>query len=153
MRAFYEPRTIMLKGDEQKERAIAAIRNLPVDPERPLRIVIDDPMPGQTRDQQKKMHAMIGDITRQYVHAGRKWSAEDMKRVLLDQFQRDTMNDPDIGPLWGAAGQMRMAPAFDGSGVVVLGATSKKFSSRLTACAIEWLYALGAELNIEWSEP
>lgn len=153
MRAFYEPRTIMLKGDEQKERALAAIRNLPIDPERPLRIVIDDPMPGQTRDQQKKMHAMIGDIARQYPHAGRQWSAEDMKRVLLDQFQRDTMNDNVIGPLWGAAGQMRMAPAFDGSGVVVLGATSKKFSSRLTACMIEWLYALGAELKIEWSEP
>ena len=149
----YDPRTLMLRTEEQRERVKRYIDSLPLDQDRPLRIVIDDPLPAQSRDAQKKMHAMIGDIARQYQHAGRKWSAEDMKRVLLDQFQRDTMNDPDIGPLWGAAGQMRMAPAFDGSGVVVLGATSKKFSSRLTACAIEWLYALGAELNIEWSEP
>lgn len=153
MRAFYEPRTLMLRTEEQRERVMRYIKGLPLDQERPLRIVIDDPMPAQTRDQQKKMHAMIGDIARQYRHAGRTWSAEDMKRVLLDQFQRDTMNDNVIGPLWGAAGQMRMAPAFDGSGVVVLGVTSKKFSSRLTGCMIEWLYALGAELKIEWSEP
>ena len=152
MRAFYEQRTIMLRGDEQKERALAAIRNLPVDPERPLRIVIDDPMPAQTRLQQQKMHAMIGDIAEQYKHAGVKWSDEDMKRILLDQFQKETAKDPDIAPLWAAAGQMRMAPAFDGHGVVVLGVMSRRFSARLTAAVIEWLYALGAELKIDWSE-
>lgn len=149
----YDPRTLMLRTDEQRERVKRYIDSLPLDQERPLRIVIDDPLPTKSRIQEQKYHAMIGDIARQYVHATRLWSQEDMKRILIDQFQRDTMKDPDIGPLWAAAGLVRMAPAFDGSGVVVLGASTKKFSSRLAACFIEWLYALGAELNIEWSEP
>lgn len=149
----YDPRTLMLRTDEQRERVKRYIDSLPLDQERPLRIVIDDPLPAKSRIQEQKYHAMLGDISRQYEHAGRKWSLDDMKRILIDQFQRDTMKDPDIGPLWVASGLVRMAPAFDGSGVVVLGATSKKFSSRLAACFIEWLYALGAELKIEWSEP
>lgn len=153
MRAFYEPRTLMLRTEEQRERVKRYIGSLPLDQERPLRIVIDDPMPAQTRDQQKKMHAMIGDIADQYKHAGCRWSLEDMKRILLDQCQKETCKDPAIAPLWAACGQMRMAPAWDGNGVVVLGVTSRKFSSRLTAVVIEWLYALGTEININWSEP
>jgi hypothetical protein len=36
---------------------------------------------------------------------------------------------------------------------VILNASSKKFSARLASVFIEWLFALGAELNIEWSDP
>lgn len=151
-RAIFDTRTLMLRTEEQRERVLRYIKGLPLDQERPLRIVIDDPMPAQSRDAQKKYHAQIGDIARHVSHAGRKWAAEDFKRILLDQFQRDTMKDPDIGPLWAASGQVRMAPSLDGSGVVILGASSKRFPARLAACFIEWLNALGSELGVEWSD-
>ena len=142
----------MLKGDEQKERALAAIRNLPLDPDRPLRIVIDDPMPAKSRIQEQKYHAMIGEISRVFTHAGRKWSAEDMKRLLVDQFKRSTINDPDIAPLWQSMGVVEMAPALDGSGVVVLGVQTRKFPMRLAKIFIEWLTAVGVEIGVEFHE-
>lgn len=38
--------------------------------------------PSKTRAQEMRYHAMIGDIARQYTHAGRKWEPRDMKRLL-----------------------------------------------------------------------
>lgn len=152
-RAIFDTHTLMLRTEEQRERVKRYIDRLPLDQDRPLRIVIDDPMPEKSRDQEKRYHAMIGDIARQYTHCGRRWSQDDMKRILIDQFQRDTLKDPDIAPLWGSMGIFRNAPAFDGSGVVILNASSKKFSSRLASVFIEWLFALGAELKIVWSDP
>lgn len=152
MRQFYEPRTLMLRTDEQRERVKRYIDSLPLDQERPLRIVIDDPLPAKSRDQEKRAHAMIGDIARTFVHAGRKWGAEDMKRLLVDQFRRSTINDPDIAGLWHSMGNVEMAPALDGSGVVMLGVQTRKFPARLYSVFIEWLFAFGAEINVQWSE-
>ena len=39
------------------------------------------------------------------------------------------------------------------AGVVMLGVQSKKVPLRLAIVFIEWLYALGAELDIKWTEP
>jgi hypothetical protein len=153
MRAQFDKRVIVLRGAEQRERAIALLQRVPLDPERPLRVVVDDPLPSKSRDQEEKYHAMIGDIARQYKHCGKQWSADDMKRLLLDQFRRDTQKDSDIAHLWHSMGVVEMAPALDGSGVVVLGVQSRKFPLRLAIIFIEWLYAFGAELNIVWTEP
>lgn len=152
MRSQFDKRVLVLRSEEIRDRAVALLHNLPIDVERPLRVVVDDPLPAKSREQEKKYHAMIGDIARQFEHCGRKWDADDMKRLLVDQFKRDTMKDPDIGPLWQGMGVVEMAPALDGSGVVALGVQTKKFPSRLAAIFIEWLLAFGAEINIEWSE-
>lgn len=151
MRAAFDKRTLILRSDDVRERALALIRNLPIDAEKPLRIVIDDPLPAKSRDQEKKYHAMIGDIARQFEHCGKKWPAEDMKRLLVDQFRRDTAKDPAIAELWNSMGILEMAPALDGSGVVVLGIQTRRFPMRLASIFVEWLFAFGAELNIEWS--
>lgn len=149
----FDKRTIMLRAAPQRDIIAGLIAVLPLDDARPLRIVIDDPLPAKSRDQEQKYHAMIGDIARQYEHCGRKWDAEDMKRILIDQFRRDTIKDTDIAPLWAGMGQVEMAPALDGSGVVMLGAQSRKFPLKLASVFVEWLFALGSELNIKWSEP
>lgn len=151
MRADFEKRVIVLRGEEQRLRVIALLEQLPVDPDRPLRLVVDDPMPAKSREQEQKYHAMIGDIARQFQHCGKYWSADDMKRLLIDQFKRDTSKDADIAPLWASMGIVEMAPALDGSGVVMLGVQSRKFPLRLAIIFIEWLYAFGAELDIEWT--
>lgn len=152
-RRQFDKRVILLRGEEQRDLLLRIVARLPVDELRPLRIVIDDPLPAKSRDQEAKYHAMIGDIARQYEHCGRRWAEDDMKRILIDQFKRDTIKDPDIAGLWHSMGVMEMAPALDGSGVVMLGVQSRKFPLRLAIVFIEWLYALGAELKIKWTEP
>lgn len=153
MRKPFDKRVLLLRAEDQRRRAIAMLEHVPLDAERPLRLVVDDPLPAKSRDQEQKYHAMIGDIARQFQHCGKHWSADDMKRLLIDQFKRDTINDVNIRDLWVSMGIVDMAPALDGSGVVVLGVQSRKFPLRLAIIFIEWLYAFGAELNIEWSEP
>lgn len=153
MRQPFEKRTFILRSVEVQGRLIELISALPLDDEKPLRIVIDDPLPKKSREQEEKYHAMIGDIARQFEHCGKTWSSEDMKRLLLDQFRRDTFKDPDIAQLWQSMDQVEMAPSLDGSGVVIFGVQTRRFPVKLAAIFIEWLYAFGSELNIQWSQP
>lgn len=152
-RPILDGRTIMLREELQRDRLVDLIRRLPLDPERPVRVVIDDPLPLKSREIEKLYHCLITDIAEQYEHCGRKWDAESMKRILIDQFKRDTIKDAEIAPLWERMGQLEMAPSLDGSGVVMLGAQSRKFPAKLASIFVEWLHALGSELNIQWSEP
>ena len=109
----------------------------------------------KSRAQEARYHAMIGDIAKQYQFCERLWDADDMKRLLIDQFRRDTKHDLDLTVEWAGMGFTEMAPAFDGSGVVMLGIQSRKFPKKLATSFIEWLYAFGAKLEkpIVWSEP
>ena len=107
----------------------------------------------KSRIQEEKYHAMFGDIARQYTHAGRKWDADDMKRLLVDAFKRETKDDPEFADLWREMGEMALAPAIGSDGFVMLGTQTKKFPRKLAAGLIEWLYAFGAENDIRWSEP
>jgi hypothetical protein len=64
----------------------------------------------KSREQEKHYHAIIGRIAREAEHLGAKWSANDWKRFLVDQFARDNPK--------GASG--RIVPSLDGSGIVQL---------------------------------
>src|SRR5688500_758534 len=107
--------------------------------------------PRKSRDQEEKYHAMIGDIAEQFTHCGRKWDTASMKRLLLDQFRRETKDD--FADEWRAFGSVEMAPSLDGSGVVMLGIQSRKFSRRLARAFVDWLYAFGGDCDpqIVWS--
>lgn len=105
----------------------------------------------KSRDQEKLYHAQIGDIARQYVHAGRKWDAEDMKRLLVDAFRRDTKDDENLRAYWQLFGEMRLAPAIGADGFVALGYPTRRFAKPLASAFIEWLYAFGAEVGVSWS--
>lgn len=106
----------------------------------------------KTREQEKLYHAQINDIARQYAHAGRKWEADDMKRLLVDAFRRDTKDDPDLRDLWATFGELRLAPAIGADGFVALGYPTRRFPKRLASAFIEWLYAFGVEAGIAWSK-
>jgi hypothetical protein len=109
--------------------------------------------PRKSREQEERYHAMLGDLAAQWTLHGRKWDAESMKRLCIDQFKRDTIKDPDFSELWKAMGDIEIAPSIDGSGIVALGTQSRKFPKKLATAFIDWLGALGAEVDIEWTEP
>lgn len=102
-----------------------------------IEILIDP----QSRDQQEKYHAMIGEIADQAKHLGATWDDEDWKRLLLDKFSKET------GRKRG-----RIIPNLDGDGVVEVGVQSRKFSKKVASEFIEWLHAWGAENGIEYSD-
>jgi hypothetical protein len=109
--------------------------------------------PGKTREQEEKYHAQIGDIARQWKFCERLWDAEDMKRLCIDQFRRDTKDDATLTEAWKEMGVIDMAPSIDKTGVVALGVQSRKFPKVLGSAFVEWLYALGAEVGVVWTEP
>ena len=106
----------------------------------------------KSRGQECKYHRQIREISLQYSHCGKLWSEQDMKRLLIDQFERDTRHDPDFKDQWDAMDAVELVPSLDGAGVVPLGAQSRKFSPQLASAFVEWLYAFGAENNMELSQ-
>jgi hypothetical protein len=108
--------------------------------------------PRKSRDQEEKYHAQIGDIASQWHYLGVKWSAEDMKRILVNGFKEDTKDDPELAECWRSMGEIKVVPGMRG-GLLVLGDQTRKFPKRLASAFVEWLYALGAEQGVVWTEP
>ena len=106
----------------------------------------------RNNDQNAKYHAMIGDIARQFELHGRLWDIEPMKRLLVDQFHRDTKDDQDLKREWLDMGHIEMAPSIDRTGVVVLNFLTRSFSKKLAGAFIEWLFAFGVDNGIEWTD-
>ena len=131
---------------EARRRAIEYIRNAPDGH------VVRVSEPRKSREQEEKYHAMVGEIAAQFKFCDRLWDAEDMKRLLLDQFRRDTVKDPDFAELWKGMGVVEMAPSIDGAGVVALGVQSRKFPKKLASAFVEWLHAFGAERDIVFED-
>ena len=92
----------------------------------------------KTREQEEKYHAMINDIAKQAKHLGAKWSSEDWKRLLVDQYLRE------VGEV-----QTKIIPNLDGTGIVQLGFQTRKFTKEQASEFVEWLYAWSAENGID----
>jgi hypothetical protein len=121
-----------------------------VDRGTPLRVTVRESAKPKSRDQEAKYHAMFGDIAKQCEFMGKQWDADDWKRLLVDAFYRATKDDPDLSQEWGKV-MPRMVPSLDGSGVVQLGAQTRRFTKKLASAFIEYLYAWGAEQGVQWS--
>jgi hypothetical protein len=94
----------------------------------------------KSRDQEEKYHAIIGDIAKQAQHMGAKWSAEDWKRLLVQEFCRQSGLE---------SGQI--IPNLAGDGIVQLGRQTRKFTkeqaSEFVAFLICWCDQNGIMLN------
>jgi hypothetical protein len=91
----------------------------------------------KSREQEEKYHAMINEISKQAQHLGSKWDAESWKRLLVDQFCRDS------GIKTGA-----IIPNLSGDGIVQLGQQTRKFTKEQASEFVEWLHAWGAENGV-----
>lgn len=91
----------------------------------------------KSREQEEKYHAMIGEIAKQAQHLGAKWDAEDWKRLLVDQFCKDT----------GLTGS-KVIPNLSGDGIVQLGFQTRNFTKEQASEFVEWLHSWGANNGI-----
>ena len=104
--------------------------------------------PQKKREQEEKYHAMIGDIARQTTYAGRRWDADDMKRILVDEFAEEMRLAGT--PLHHDA---RLIPSENGRRVIQLGIQTREFYVKEAAQFIEFLYAWGSNRDVRWTEP
>ena len=111
----------------------------------------------KSRDQEEHYHALIGDISDQYVHYGRKFDPEDMKRLLVAAFKHETKDDevnyPGFKALWAQMGDLRIVPALTGDGFVTLGDQTRKFPRKLACGFINWLYSFMYENKVHCTNP
>jgi hypothetical protein len=110
--------------------------------------IVEIKAPTKSSDQQAKYHAMFADVAKQVPFMGSMRDLETWKRLLVDAFARVKAAEGD--PVQGVGA---IVPNLDGTGFVQLGVQTRKFSKRHAAEFIEFLYAWGAENNVQWKDP
>ncbi len=103
----------------------------------------------KSRDQEKKYHAMIGDIARQVCFYGKKRHKQEIwKALLVEQFAREKeeMGEPLRHP-----GETIMS--LDGKRNITVRPSTKQFLMAEAAEFIEYLYMQGTDMGVRWSEP
>lgn len=106
------------------------------------KVILEVTEESRSNPQNKKFHAIIGQIARQAEHAGAKWDAEAWKRLLIDQWAKDTNRS-----------RGDVVASIDGGDVIQLGIQSRKFTKEEGADFIEWLLAWSAQNGIDIKEP
>lgn len=104
---------------------------------KPKKIVIKDL--DRSSDQNKKLHAMLADISKQVEHAGQKWDVLVWKRLLTAAWLREAGENPQF------------VPSLDGRGVDVIYERTSKLSVKQCADLILWVEAYGAENQVRWT--
>ena len=105
-----------------------------------------------TRDQQKRLNAMCGDLEKQvrlnlegrYIHRT-KLKGGDLGRVL----DKDSWRWMFCGTYKGN----KFVPAIEGYGFILLGGSSRDLSVEDASNVIEMLFAFGGERDVEWTDP
>lgn len=132
--------TFILAHDLARRRAMQAVADAPAG----HMVVVSEPT--KKRIQEEKYHAQIGDIAAQVMFFGRKWPADDVKRILIDDFA-EVMRQSGT-PLHHDS---RVTPSLDGRRIVQLGIQTREFYVKEASAFIEYLNALGAEHSVVWS--
>jgi len=93
-RAVYPTRKVRLVAEGQRENAIAALRNAPIDPDKPLEFLLREEVKARKPDQNALMWSgPLSDIAEQGYVDGRTFSAE----VWHEHFKREYLPE-DFDP-------------------------------------------------------
>lgn len=100
----------------------------------------------KSRDQERKYHAMLGEISNGVQVLGKRYSPEIWKVLLVDEFEqeRQAMGEPLGHP--GAT-----VPSLDGRRLVTVRPSTRQLSAKEASAFIEFLYAKGVEFGLRWS--
>lgn len=106
--------------------------------DKPVKVTIKDL--DRSGEQNKKLHAALGDISRQVEHAGKKWGILIWKRLLTAAWMREAGDNPVL------------IPAVDGNGFDIVYERTSKLTVKQCASLLEWIHAFGAENSVHWSQ-
>lgn len=102
------------------------------------KLVIEVKEETRSNEQNALIHALIARIAKQAEHAGSKWDAESWKRLLLDQWAKDSNRDR------GA-----LVTSLSGDGIIQLGLQSRRLSKSECVEFVEFIYAWAAQSGID----
>lgn len=125
-----------IRSTQDLNRLYGALHS--IDLTKPKLVVIRDE--DRNDEQNKKLHAMLADISAQVDHAGKKWSVLIWKRLLTAAWLREEGDQPQL------------IPAVDGNGFDVVYERTSKLSVKQCASLIEWISAFGAEHQVRWKQ-
>ena len=104
------------------------------------RMTIEIKQSKRSTEQNAMFHSLIDKISKQMAAVGSTWTADDWKRLLIDQWAHDT--NRKIG---------KVCPSLDGERIVQLGLQSHKFTTGESSEFIEFLLAWSALKSIDVS--
>jgi len=146
-RLKFATRTIYLRSETQRDTLIQLARNLPLDKEKPLEIVVREKQKARCLDANSLMWAgPLKDISEQALFAGKKYSAE----VWHHYFKCEFLPEPDFCDAdLVKDGYKKWEVAPDGTRVLV-GSTSD-LTKRGFALYLTEIEAFGANLGVMYS--
>lgn len=141
-RAVFQKRTILLREERQRETLLALVKNLPLDAEKPLQVVIEEMRPARKMSQNALMWVgPLQDIAEQAYLEGRKFSAEIWHEYFKAQFLPATFD-----PEQCQDGYVKYEFGPDGNPVLI-GSTTK-LTVKGMANYITQVEAFGASLGV-----
>lgn len=129
-----EKRVFVLDFDGERRQALACVAKAPGN------FTVEVKPTKRTDDQNRRFHAMVGDIAKQHTFAGKKITAIKWKVLLVSGHATATNEGSEIVP--GLEGEF-----------VNLRESTAEMSVGRGASLIDYTRAFGDSLGIEWSEP
>ena len=122
-------RLFVLSHDLARQRAIEAVKDAPAG----YAVTLAEPT--RTSDQNARLWASLTEVSRQVEWYGKRLTPESWKHVFS-----------------AALKKQEVVPSLDGTGFVVLGASTSRMSKREFSDLLELIAAFGAERGVVWSE-
>ncbi|OWW53108.1 hypothetical protein CCS08_21190 [Escherichia coli] len=125
--------TFELRSPIHQQNAIQAIQQILPDPTKPIVVIIQER--NRSLDQNRKLWACLGDVSRQVEWHGRWLDAESWKCVFT-----------------AALKQQDVVPNLAGNGFVVIGQSTSRMRVGEFAELLELIQAFGTEHGVKWSD-
>lgn len=103
----------------------------------PLGTRVEFRAPRRTLDQNAKFWALLGELSAQVEHGGRKYPPGVWKHLILHSLGRET----------------QFVPSLDGHEILPIGSSSSDLSKSEMSDAIELIHQFGAEHGVVFKEP
>lgn len=142
-------KSITIRSADQQRHLMLRVWQLVTEMIKGGPVVVTLTRESKTREMEKKYHAMIRDIADQVTFFGTKrYAPEIWKALLVDQFEQEklAMGEPLTHP-----GQL--ITSMDGRRTITVRPSTTQFRKHEAAEFIEFLYAQGSEMGVNWSEP
>jgi hypothetical protein len=142
----FEQRKLLLRGPEQVERAIALLRNVPLDADKPLELLIREEAKARKLSQNDLMWAgPLKDLAEQAWLDGRQYSAE-----IWHTFCKRNFLPEEFDPELCKEGYRKWD--VDPAGERVLVGSTTQLTVKGMSQHIEQIHALGGSLGVEFHQ-
>jgi len=101
----------------------------------------------KTREQEKKYHALINDISKQVDFNGIKHNEKIWKALLVDSFEQELFSQGSR-----LSHGSKTVISLDGIRAVTVRASTTEFKKKEGSNFIEYLYSFGSCHDVKWSE-